>query len=111
MYDVTIFIFFGIIETAIGAPFFFRKIPPNNIIGYKRILKQNDSELWYSVNKVFGQSMILSGITLIFLSVLLMVLFRNIDEEIKRIINTLILLILLASVIVRCEVTIRNKNI
>ena len=111
MYDVTIFIFYGLFQAAIGLPFFLKKVPPNRIFGYKRILKLNDEELWYSIHRLFGQNLILSGIILILLSVLIMLIFRNAEEEISRIINTVIMIVLLAIAIIRCEIYLsKNKG-
>ncbi|MDC7225227.1 MAG: SdpI family protein [Spirochaetales bacterium] len=111
MYDVTIFIFYGLLQAAIGVPFFLKKVPPNRIFGYKRILKLNDKELWYSIYRLFGQNLILSGIILILLSVIIMLIFRNAEEEISRIINTVIMIVLLALAIIRCEIYLsKNKG-
>ncbi len=110
MYDVTIFIFLALIEAAVGIPFFFKKVPPNKIFGYKRIIKLKNDELWYSFHRMFGKNLILSGIILILMSVLIMLFFRNAEGEILRNINIVVMIVLLAIAIIRCEIYLSKNN-
>ncbi len=110
MYDVTIFIFFGLLQAVIGLPFFIKKIPPNKIFGYKRILKNDDKDLWYTFHRLFGQSMILSGIILILLSVLIMLIFKNAESGISRIVNTVVMLVFIVIAIIRSEIFLNKNN-
>ena len=111
MYDVTIYVFHDLLQSAIGLPFFLRKVPPKKIFGYKRILKLNDEELRYTIHRLFGQNMIFCGIMLITFSVLIMLIFKNAEGDISRIINTIVMLGLLAIAIINCEIYLsKNKG-
>jgi len=111
MYDAAIFIFLGAIEIIFGVPLFLKKVPPNRIYGYRCSRIGNNKDLWFAVNKLAGKYLILSGICLIVISVLLMIFFKNSNEELLRIVNTAAVIIPLAAAIIRCEKFLKENSI
>jgi uncharacterized membrane protein len=45
----------------LGLPLYFRKVPPNRFYGFRTGRTLADPELWYSVNRVSGGWMVITG--------------------------------------------------
>ena len=66
----------GAVFIALGIPLFQKRVPPNTWYGCRTTKSLSDERIWYAVNRITGQDMILTGI-LIIMSSLIVFMLRN----------------------------------
>jgi uncharacterized membrane protein len=66
----------GIVFIALGIPLKRGKVPPNVWYGFRTRKTLSNPEIWYAVNRVTGQDMIVAGTTLAASAVVVLIL-RN----------------------------------
>lgn len=60
-----LFVIVGVIYIGVGIPLLLGRIPPNAWYGCRTQKTLSSEEIWYSVNRVTGRYMIISGIAVI----------------------------------------------
>ena len=66
----------GVVFIGLGIPLFQKRVPPNSWYGCRTTKSLSDERIWYAVNRITGQDMILTGILIIMSSVIVF-MFRN----------------------------------
>lgn len=52
----------GLLYLLCGLPLWLQKVPPNRVFGFRTQATLDNPALWYRVNRVLGQDMVLAGI-------------------------------------------------
>jgi uncharacterized membrane protein len=60
-----IFSIVGVVFVVLGIPLFQGRVPPNAWYGCRTKKSLSDQEIWYAVNRVTGQDMIIAGILVV----------------------------------------------
>ena len=78
---VILFAFVGIVFVALGIQLKHEKVPPNWFYGFRTRRTLSDTNIWYAVNRVTGEDMILAGVVLTATAVLMLALRNWIAPE------------------------------
>jgi len=71
---ITAFISLGIMEIILGLPLFLEKVKPNWLYGFRLPSTLSKEEIWYKSNKYVGRDFVVTGILVVFVSLLLIFL-------------------------------------
>lgn len=72
-----IFFTVGVVFIALGIPLFQERVPPNAWYGCRTEKSLSDRKIWYAVNRVTGQDMIIGGILVIISSLATLIFGRK----------------------------------
>ena len=74
---IMIFTLMGFSEIISGLPLFLEKVKPNWFYGLRYIRTMSTEKIWYKSNKYLGRDIVISGILLVFASLLLLLFKLN----------------------------------
>lgn len=89
----------GTIFIAIALPLARGEVKPNALYGFRTVKSLSDPRIWYEVNRVHGNDLIIAGIAMIVGSLLLLVLRKWFSLMRLAIINLAVMLLALAIVL------------
>src|SRR3954465_13437759 len=101
MFPMIMFLFMGLLFTALSLPLMLKKVPPNNWYGFRTPKTLSDEKIWYEANRISAQGMALVGVVLILLSLTLMLLAKEMSDLTKLIIIGVVTIVSLAVVLIR----------
>ena len=71
----------GILLAGVGVPLFMGKVPPNQWYGCRTRRALSDEKVWYAVNRVTGQGLILGGVLIVISSLVVFAFGRRLGPD------------------------------
>ena len=71
----------GAVFIGLGIPLFQNRVPPNSWYGCRTAKSLSDERIWYAVNRITGQDMILAGILIIISSLIVFTLGNKMNPN------------------------------